>query len=47
MPDTPAELVKPFADPVVGVTTRQRILGHDRHVLTRWADWMAALARVA
>lgn len=41
MPDTLAELVKPFAEPTVGgVTTRQRILAHDRHVLTRWADWM-------
>jgi hyaluronan synthase len=38
------ELVKPFADPEVGgVTTRQRILGPDRHVLTRWADWMESL----
>ncbi|MGE0794400.1 MAG: glycosyltransferase family 2 protein [Acidimicrobiia bacterium] len=38
------ELVKPFADPRVGgATTRQRILAPDRHVLTRWADWMENL----
>jgi hyaluronan synthase len=44
MPDTLPELVKPFADPSVGgVTTRQRILAHDRHVLTRWADWMESV----
>lgn len=44
MPDALAELVKPFADPKVGgVTTRQRILGHERHVLTRWADWMESV----
>jgi hyaluronan synthase len=38
---TLAELVKPFADPRVGgVTTRQRILAHERNLLTRWADWL-------
>jgi hyaluronan synthase len=38
---TLAELVKPFADPEVGgVTTRQRILAHERNLLTRWADWL-------
>ncbi len=38
------ELVKPFADPRVGgVTTRQRIIGHDRTILTRWADWLESL----
>jgi hyaluronan synthase len=38
------ELMKPFADPEVGgVTTKQRILAHDRHILTRWADWMESL----
>ena len=25
------------------VTTKQRILAHDRHILTRWADWMESL----
>lgn len=35
------ELVKPFADPLVGgVTTKQRILDPRRCFLTRWADWM-------
>jgi len=44
MPGTLSELVKPFKDPKVGgVTTRQRILAHDRHVLTRWADWMESV----
>ncbi len=39
--DTLTELVKPFADPVVGgVTTKQRILEPQRGFLTRWADWM-------
>jgi hyaluronan synthase len=38
---TLAELVKPFADlRVGGVTTRQRILDHERNLLTRWADWL-------
>ena len=38
---TLAELVKPFADPRIGgVTTRQRILQHERCLLTRWADWL-------
>jgi hyaluronan synthase len=42
--ETLVELVKPFADPEVGgVTTKQRILAHDRHILTRWADWMESL----
>jgi hyaluronan synthase len=42
--DTLPELVKPFGDPRVGgVTTRQRILAPERHVLTRWADWMENL----
>jgi hyaluronan synthase len=42
--DTLRELVKPFADPRVGGTsTRQRILAPERHVLTRWADWMENL----
>jgi hyaluronan synthase len=41
---TLSELLKPFADPLVGgVTTRQRILEPDRHILTRWADWMEGL----
>lgn len=41
---TMPELVKPFADPRVGgASTRQRILAPDRHVLTRWADWMENL----
>lgn len=36
-----SELLKPFADPRVGgVTTKQRILDHDRCLLTRWADWL-------
>jgi hyaluronan synthase len=44
MPATLSELVKPFADERVGgVTTRQRILAHERHVLTRWADWMESV----
>lgn len=44
MPDCLSELVKPFADERVGgVTTHQRILEPDRHVLTRWADWMEAV----
>jgi hyaluronan synthase len=44
MPDALSELVRPFAEPTVGgVTSRQRILGHDRHVLTRWADWMESV----
>lgn len=43
-PTTLAELVKPFVRTSVGgVTTRQRILDPDRHVLTRWADWMENL----
>jgi hyaluronan synthase len=38
------ELLKPFADARVGgATTRQRILAPERHVLTRWADWMENL----
>ncbi|MFC1409071.1 glycosyltransferase family 2 protein [Streptacidiphilus sp. N1-12] len=42
--DTLAELLKPFADPKVGgVTTRQRILGPGRSVLTRWADWLESV----
>lgn len=42
--DTLAELLKPFADPKIGgVTTNQRILAPDRHVLTRWADWMESV----
>jgi hyaluronan synthase len=42
--DTLPELLKPFADPRVGgATTRQRILAPERHVLTRWADWMENL----
>jgi len=44
MPGTLAELVKPFADPSVGgATTRQHIVAHERHVLTRWADWMESV----
>ncbi len=44
MPDTLRELVKPFIDPEIGgVSTRQRILAHERHVLTRWADWMESV----
>ncbi len=39
--ETLAELVKPFADAAIGgVTTRQRILDHDRCLITRWADWL-------
>lgn len=39
--DTLPELLKPFADPLVGgVTTKQRILNARRHFFTRWADWM-------
>ena len=42
--DTLDELVRPFADPEVGgVTTRQRILEPERHILSRWADWMESL----
>lgn len=42
--DTLVELRRPFADPFVGgATTRQRILEPERHVLTRWADWMESL----
>ena len=38
---TLTELLKPFADPRVGgVTSKQRILGHERNLLTRWADWL-------
>lgn len=38
------ELLKPFADPRVGgVTTKQRILGAERSIKTRWADWMESL----
>ena len=38
------ELLKPFADERVGgVTTRQHILAQERHVLTRWADWMESV----
>ncbi len=41
---TLAELLRPFAEPDVGgVSTRQRILEPERHVLTRWADWMENL----
>lgn len=44
MPDCLPELVKPFKDRTVGgVTTHQRILDPDRHVLTRWADWMESV----
>ena len=44
MPATLSELVKPFADARVGgVSTRQHILAYDRHVLTRWADWMESV----
>jgi hyaluronan synthase len=44
MPGTLAELRKPFADPTVGgVTTRQHILAPERHVLTRWAEWMESV----
>jgi cellobiuronic acid synthase len=40
-PGTLTELLKPFADPGVGgVTTKQRILDHERNLLTRWADWL-------
>ncbi len=42
--DTLSELVKPFADAEVGgVTTKQRILAPERHILSRWADWMESL----
>jgi hyaluronan synthase len=42
--DTLSELRRPFADPFVGgATTRQRILDPERHILTRWADWMESL----
>jgi cellobiuronic acid synthase len=38
---TLSELVKPFADPGIGgVTTRQRVLDHERCLITRWADWL-------
>ena len=38
------ELVKPFRDPQIGgVTTRQRILQPERHLLTRWADWLESV----
>jgi hyaluronan synthase len=38
---TLTELLKPFADPRVGgVTSKQRILDHERNLLTRWADWL-------
>ena len=41
---TLAELVKPFRDPHIGgVTTRQRILEPERHLLTRWADWLESV----
>jgi len=41
---TLSELIKPFADERVGgVTTRQNILAQERHVLTRWADWMESV----
>lgn len=44
MPDTLTELVRPFAEPTVGgVTTRQHIVAQERHVLTRWADWMESV----
>ncbi|MEZ5266789.1 MAG: glycosyltransferase [Acidimicrobiales bacterium] len=44
MPGCLTELVKPFADAKVGgVTTHQRILHPERHVLTRWADWMESV----
>jgi cellulose synthase/poly-beta-1,6-N-acetylglucosamine synthase-like glycosyltransferase len=44
MPDVLPELLKPFADPLIGgVTTNQRILAPHRHVLTRWADWMESV----
>ena len=42
--NTLTELVRPFADPEVGgVTTKQRILAPERHILSRWADWMESL----
>ncbi len=42
--DTLDELVRPFADPEIGgVTTKQRILAPERHILSRWADWMESL----
>jgi hyaluronan synthase len=40
-PRTLREILKPFADSLVGgVTTRQRILRPGRSILTRWADWL-------
>lgn len=43
-PHTLSELVRPFADERVGgVTTRQHILASERHVLTRWAEWMESV----
>lgn len=42
--NTLPELVKPFRDPKIGgVTTRQRILEPERHLLTRWADWLESV----
>jgi len=42
--DTLSELIRPFAEPDVGgVTTKQRILQPERHILSRWADWMESL----
>lgn len=42
--NTLSELVRPFADPKIGgVTTKQRILAPERHILSRWADWMESL----
>ena len=42
--DTLVELIRPFAEPDVGgVTTKQRILQPERHILSRWADWMESL----
>jgi hyaluronan synthase len=42
--NTLSELVKPFRDPKIGgVTTRQRILEPERHLLTRWADWLESV----
>ena len=42
--NTLSELIRPFADPKVGgVTTKQRILVPERHILSRWADWMESL----
>jgi hyaluronan synthase len=41
---TLVELLKPFRDPQIGgVTTRQRILKPERHLLTRWADWLESV----